>query len=92
MKTVGSAHRGVNMAERVRFELTVPFGTPVFKTGALNRSAISPYSEKNDAVLRCGYSFQPAHVGAQGLRDQYRSVGLLAVFKDCHQGASNGQA
>src|SRR5258708_31521273 len=30
-------------AERVRFELTVPFGTTVFKTIALNHSATSPY-------------------------------------------------
>jgi hypothetical protein len=31
-----------SMAERVRFELTKPFGSPVFKTGAINRSATSP--------------------------------------------------
>ena len=32
------------MAEKVRFELTVDFSTPVFKTGALSRSATSPVS------------------------------------------------
>ena len=32
-----------NMAERVGFEPTVPsLGSPVFKTGSLNRSDISP--------------------------------------------------
>lgn len=30
------------MAEGVRFELTGPFGPPVFKTGAINRSATPP--------------------------------------------------
>ena len=30
------------MAEAVRFELTVPCGTPVFKTGALNHYATPP--------------------------------------------------
>ncbi len=30
------------MAEVVRFELTVPFDTPVFKTGALNHYATPP--------------------------------------------------
>ena len=28
--------------EGVRFELTRPFGLPVFKTGAINRSATPP--------------------------------------------------
>jgi hypothetical protein len=32
------------MAERVRFELTVPSsGTPAFEAGAFNRSTTSPY-------------------------------------------------
>jgi hypothetical protein len=30
------------MAEGVGFEPTDPYGSPVFKTGALNRSAIPP--------------------------------------------------
>jgi hypothetical protein len=30
------------MAEEVRFELTVPFETPVFKTGAIDHSATLP--------------------------------------------------
>ena len=33
----------VVLAEVVRFELTVPFDTPVFKTGALNHYATPPY-------------------------------------------------
>jgi hypothetical protein len=32
----------VDVAEGVRFELTRPFGLPVFKTGAINRSATPP--------------------------------------------------
>jgi hypothetical protein len=31
-----------SLAEGVGFEPTDPFGSPVFKTGALNRSAIPP--------------------------------------------------
>jgi hypothetical protein len=34
-------------AEAVRFELTVPCGTPVFKTGALNHYATPPYVPEN---------------------------------------------
>ena len=33
------------MAEGVRFELTRPFGLPVFKTGAINRSATPPAAQ-----------------------------------------------
>ena len=35
-------HREANLAEEVRFELTVPFDTTVFKTAALNHSATLP--------------------------------------------------
>jgi hypothetical protein len=35
-------NRKLKMAEGVRFELTRPFGLPVFKTGAINRSATPP--------------------------------------------------
>ena len=34
--------RHTREAEGVRFELTRPFGLPVFKTGAINRSATPP--------------------------------------------------
>ena len=34
----------MKVAEGVRFELTRPFGLPVFKTGAINRSATPPES------------------------------------------------
>ena len=34
----------ISMAEGVGFEPTDPCGSPVFKTGALNRSAIPPIS------------------------------------------------
>ena len=36
------ADRPTREAEGVRFELTRPFGLPVFKTGAINRSATPP--------------------------------------------------
>ena len=34
----------INVAEVVRFELTDPFESPVFKAGALDHSAKLPYS------------------------------------------------
>ena len=34
-------------AEGVRFELTRPFSLPVFKTGAINRSATPPDQARN---------------------------------------------
>ena len=34
----------IKEAEGVRFELTRPFGLPVFKTGAINRSATPPFA------------------------------------------------
>jgi hypothetical protein len=43
----------------VRFELTRPFGLPVFKTGAINRSATPPEeirSAKSVPLLRTGAS------------------------------------
>ena len=35
-------HCRIRLAERVGFEPTVPCGTPVFKTGAIDHSATSP--------------------------------------------------
>jgi hypothetical protein len=54
------------MAEGVRFELTRPFGLPVFKTGAINRSATPPVLaggvDAGPAVirLRLGSANKPA--------------------------------
>jgi hypothetical protein len=39
---VGGPNRYGDSAEGVRFELTRPFGLPVFKTSAINRSATPP--------------------------------------------------
>ena len=39
---IGNRKSKIEMAEGVRFELTRPFGLPVFKTGAINRSATPP--------------------------------------------------
>jgi hypothetical protein len=41
--------RPTSEAEGVRFELTRPFGLPVFKTGAINRSATPPWI--SDSVI-----------------------------------------
>ncbi len=46
------------LEEKVGFEPTVPLGTTVFKTVALNRSATSPW-------LTFGDPLQPAHVGTE---------------------------
>ena len=50
------------MAEGVRFELTRPLGLPVFKTGAINRSATPP---ENVIVIRLrqGYGGQVGESG-----------------------------
>src|SRR5437899_3186298 len=39
---IGNRQVKIDCAEGVRFELTRPFGLPVFKTGAINRSATPP--------------------------------------------------
>ena len=44
MKIIGFFN---NLAEAVRFELTNPCGSPVFKTGAFNHSATLPVVAKN---------------------------------------------
>tara|TARA_Y100000592_G_scaffold9452_1_gene13265 strand:- start:1212 stop:1442 length:231 start_codon:yes stop_codon:yes gene_type:complete len=44
------------MAEAVRFELTVPFSTPVFKTGTLNHSVTLPYQKSTNCS--CNYITQ----------------------------------
>ena len=41
-----------HLAEAVRFELTVPFGTSVFKTGALNHSATLPIPNYTPIAVR----------------------------------------
>ena len=44
------------LAERVGFEPTDAFTSPVFKTGAFNHSAISPCAQKHDRLKRRTYS------------------------------------
>jgi hypothetical protein len=44
-----SLWRNLRLAEGVGFEPTDPFGSPVFKTGALNRSAIPPKLRDHEA-------------------------------------------
>src|SRR5258707_10024367 len=41
-QTSNIKHGTCSVAEGGRFELTTPFGLPVFKTGAINRSATPP--------------------------------------------------
>ena len=47
------------LAEEVRFELTAPFGTTVFKTAALNRSATLPNLTGDDYPARMLMRFHP---------------------------------
>ncbi len=51
LKTICSAP-GAEMAEEVGFEPTVPFGTTVFKTAALNHSATPPCKHRASACPR----------------------------------------
>jgi hypothetical protein len=44
----------IKLAEGVGFEPTDPCGSPVFKTGALNRSAIPPHSASGIDLLYFG--------------------------------------
>ena len=48
------------LAEGVGFEPTVPCGTPVFKTGALNHSAIPP--KREGVIIRQGGKLQQAEI------------------------------
>ena len=43
MKTRPKARLAEGLAEAVRFELTDPFESPVFKTGAIDHSATLPW-------------------------------------------------
>src|SRR5215467_10007669 len=49
-------------AEGVRFELTRPFGLPVFKTGAINRSATPPGKVRSPGLCHRS-SFQQGGLG-----------------------------
>jgi hypothetical protein len=53
---------GEHMAESVRFELTEPFGSPVFKTGALNHSASSPQPSLGQPRYRRKAAEKRSHV------------------------------
>ena len=46
----------IQLAERVGFEPTDAFTSPVFKTGAFDHSAISPCAQKHDRLKRRTYS------------------------------------
>src|SRR5205809_7856242 len=50
------------LAEGVRFELTRPFGLPVFKTGAFNRSATPPDRMNLREVCHCSRVEQGAAI------------------------------
>ena len=47
-----------NVAEAVRFELTVGFPTPVFKTGTLNRSVTLPKHKLENHPADCVTKFK----------------------------------
>src|SRR5213083_1701181 len=65
--SVGSSARSTREAEGVRFELTRPFGLPVFKTGAINRSATPPEKLSLDFAIVSAIGNQLQIVG-QALR------------------------
>jgi hypothetical protein len=52
----------IKVAEGVRFELTRPFGLPVFKTGAINRSATPPGHTFGAANSLLHYSVTPSEI------------------------------
>jgi hypothetical protein len=56
----------INVAEGVRFELTRPFGLPVFKTGAINRSATPPSGAFTFANSLLHYFTTPSQNQAAG--------------------------
>ena len=56
------ADRSTREAEGVRFELTRPFGLPVFKTGAINRSATPPGHTFGAANSLLHYSVTPSEI------------------------------
>ena len=60
------------IAEAVRFELTVPCGTPVFKTGALNHYATPPCARRIALFLIILYS------------DIISTGGLAWINRKCH--------
>ena len=67
----------------------------VFKTAAFNHSAIPPRAglKTRDYVPSLWLDDLPAvHIGAEGVWDVDRAVGLLVVLKNGEQGASNREA
>src|SRR5690242_7037899 len=62
--------------------------SPVFKTGALNRSAISPLS----CPPTSGEAVEAPHVGPECVRYGNRTIGVLVVFHHRDQGTADGQA
>ena len=71
LQSGSEATHNMNPAEGVRFELTVPFrGTPVFKTGSINRSDTPPPDSKI-----CGFpaSLLISMSSTQSLSAQLRS-------------------
>ncbi len=70
------------LEEKVGFEPTVPLGTTVFKTVALNHSATSP-------CLTFGDPLQPAHVGTEGRRNGQGPVGFLIIFENSDESTAD---
>ncbi len=49
-------------------------------------------SAKGFAVLGCSDPIDPAHIGSERFRNDHRSIGLLVVLQDRHQGATYGES
>src|SRR5207253_8818445 len=74
---IGSRRLLTREAEGVRFELTRPFGLPVFKTGAINRSATPPARPQG--------GLQPHSYE----KDARRYFGISARVSKCDRGLSS---
>src|SRR5712672_2555436 len=71
----------IKAAEGVRFELTRPFGLPVFKTGAINRSATPPEKLALDFAIVSAIGNQLQIVG-QALRLPFvKLAGVAAALQ-----------
>src|SRR5687768_18296543 len=75
------------MAEGEGFEPPIPCGTPVFKTGAFNRSATPP----EGLLFYLNDPLEPSHVRAERGRHRDRPVGFLVILEHSDQRAAHGE-
>ena len=83
------------MAEGVGFEPTDPYGSPVFKTGALNRSAIPPVKSSGQPTTHKPFEEYRHSATAKYVIERARVNGkrqrcLFATKKEAEQIRKNG--